>query len=107
LGDILEESLFEHGHGGDHSGFVAGGQCVEFDIVRDKRGDKLGIHCCTSATTSDGLTDIVYPDIYSHLSVVLQGREKYDINNGKAMHRTSYFSNISKKKFHNNTPVCI
>jgi hypothetical protein len=88
LGDILEESLFKHGHGGDHSGFAAGGQRVEFDIARDERGDKLGIRCCTSAATSDGLTDIVY--LHSHLSVALRGREKCDGDNGKAVHRTSY-----------------
>lgn len=88
--------MFEHGHGGDHSGFAAGGQRVEFDIARDERGDKLSICCCTSAATSDGLTDIECIYIYSHLSVAIQGREKYDVDNGKAVHRTSYctFSQI-------------
>jgi hypothetical protein len=32
---------------------------MQFNIARDKRGDKLGICSCASATASDGLADIV------------------------------------------------
>ena len=58
-GHLLEEPLFEHGHGSDDAGLAACRQCVQLDVARDKSGDELGVRRRASAAAPDRLADVV------------------------------------------------
>ena len=58
-GHLLEEPLFEHGHGSDDAGLAACRQCVQLDVARDKSSDELGVRRRASAATPDRLADVV------------------------------------------------